>query len=93
MPTTYTPRGFAIYAEFVDSYGSTVRVQESSSASGPHAWIFQENAEEGVDTPHLNVPQAQALRDALDEFISHAKDTWDPEALEAQTLAETAKSS
>jgi hypothetical protein len=38
-----TPRGFAVYDEFTDTYGNQVRVQQSSSASGPRAWIFAEH--------------------------------------------------
>lgn len=40
MTTSHTPRGFAVYAEFTDTYGSEVKVQQSSSASGPRVWIF-----------------------------------------------------
>ncbi len=32
----FTPRGFAVYTMFEDTYGNNVRVQESSSAEGPH---------------------------------------------------------
>ena len=35
-----TPRGFAVYDEFSDTYGSQIRVQQSSSAEGPRCWIF-----------------------------------------------------
>jgi hypothetical protein len=40
MTEKTTERGFGVYAEFTDSYGSEVRVQESSSAEGPRVWIF-----------------------------------------------------
>lgn len=67
-------RGFEVYAEFDDSYGSDVRVQESSSAGEPHVWIFCHNQRYGQGeqkdfTPHLTVEQAKIVRDALDEFI------------------------
>lgn len=35
-----TPRGFAVYDEFTDTYGARIRVQKSSSAEGPRVWIF-----------------------------------------------------
>jgi len=38
-----TPRGFVIYDEFTDSYGSRIRVQESSNAMGPHVWVFADH--------------------------------------------------
>jgi hypothetical protein len=40
-----TSRGFTVYAEFTDSYGSRIRVQESSSAEGPRVWVFADHAE------------------------------------------------
>jgi hypothetical protein len=46
MPEKTTERGFGVYAEFTDSYGSEVRVQESSSAEGPRAWIFAHHVPE-----------------------------------------------
>lgn len=92
----YTERGFAVYAEFLDTYRSLVKVQQSSSAHGPRVWIFatfteiqlkpevserlaaagfrtpQQLAELAAflePSPHLDVDQAKAVRDALDEFI------------------------
>jgi predicted trehalose synthase len=41
---SFTPRGFAAYAEFTDKYGSTVRVQESSLATDDCVWIFASHA-------------------------------------------------
>lgn len=35
-----TPRGFGVYDELTDKYGSRVRVQESSLATDRCAWIF-----------------------------------------------------
>jgi hypothetical protein len=69
-----TPRGFGIYTQFRDSCGSEVRVQESSSAEGPHIWIFCKNEDpmwnKGTEpSPHLTVAQARRVRDALDRFI------------------------
>lgn len=81
-----TNRGFRVFSEFRDSYGSTIRVQESSSAEEVAVWIFCKNAQCGrADplgavlggaepdfTPHLNVAQAKRLRSALDRFIAWA---------------------
>ena len=78
-----TERGFTIYDQFTDTYGSEVRIQESSAVSGPRCWIFTSAAEDG-DTvtvaAHLNVTQAERVRDALDAFIGEhapAQDTED----------------
>lgn len=56
-----TPRGFAVYAEFTDSYGSVIRVQESSSAEGAHAWIFAEYPDA---TAHLTLEECRKLMEA-----------------------------
>ena len=65
-----TERGFVIYDEFTDTYGSKVRVQESSAATEPRCWIFA-SSDHGRDgaSPHLNVEQAKRVRDALGAFI------------------------
>ena len=67
-----TERGFTIYDQIADSYGSDVRVQHSSAATAAKVWIFcskhgfpQESA-----SPHLNLDQAKRVRDALDAFIA-----------------------
>lgn len=96
VPPKKTERGFGIYDEFTDSYGSTVKVQESSSAEGPHVWIFCQNEKygrpdpTGVDrskdfTPHLSYEQAKRVRDALNDFLLHARETWDPSALKERS--------
>lgn len=43
-PTPSNDRGFLAYAggPIETSYGHTIRVQESSAASGPHVWLFIE---------------------------------------------------
>lgn len=78
-------RGFMLYTAFRDSYGSEVRVQESSASGDPHVWIFCHNDRHGhADplsavlgggsrdfTPHLNVAQARRLVRALNAFIRH----------------------
>ena len=69
MPVSYTPRGFAIYAEFRDSYGNNIRVQQSSNAEVDAVWIFV--LRDGEET-YLTVEQAVLVRDALTEFIQEA---------------------
>lgn len=65
-----TERGFAVYDQFTDAYGSQVRVQESSSATEPRCWIFAAQRDDGESSsPHLDVEQARRVRDALDAFI------------------------
>lgn len=41
MSTRENERGFSVYAEYTDTYGSTIRVQESSHID-PRVWIFVE---------------------------------------------------
>ena len=67
-----TERGFTIYDQFTDTYGSDVRVQESSAATAAKVWIFcnKHGFPDQGTSPHLNVPQAVRLRDALDAFIA-----------------------
>lgn len=64
MTRKMTARGFDIYAEFIDRYGTAVRIQQSSLATEPAVWIFSEGGD-----PHLTVRMAGVVRDALDEFI------------------------
>ena len=66
-----TGRGFTVYDEFTDTYGSTVIVQESSSAEGARIWIFCRHGgfPQKANEPHLDVEQARRVRDALDTFI------------------------
>lgn len=85
-----TERGFTIYDQFTDTYGSQIRVQESSAASGPRCWIFTTAADDDDDTvtaaAHLDVTQAERVRDALDSFIREAKETAQAESLVAAAL-------
>lgn len=68
-----TNRGFAVYDQFVDHYGSEVRVQKSSLASEPAVWIFAQR--DGKDeSALLTLEQAKRVRDALDSFIAENKD-------------------
>ncbi len=67
----HTGRGFRIYAEFKDSYGSDVRIQESSNAEGRYCWIFSHRAndQETDFPPHLSITQAKRVVAALTKFI------------------------
>jgi hypothetical protein len=75
--TKKTHRGFA-YRDIKDSRGNTVRVQQSSAAGGPFAWIFVKNAEgqEVIEhlgsfvavSPHLTRAQARRVAKALLRF-------------------------
>ena len=71
-----TQRGFGVYAELVDRYGSKVRVQHSSLATETCVWIFaSDNPDPNYEnpSPHLTVEQAKAIRDGLDGFIRDAE--------------------
>jgi hypothetical protein len=77
-----TAHGFTIYDEFHDTYGASVRIQQSSAASEQCVWIFARGGQtllnKGLDPnewpsdPHLDVAMAQRIRDALDAFIQEA---------------------
>lgn len=78
-----TSRGFAVYGEFKDGYGQTVRVQESSSAEGAFCWVFCKD-QEGNDaiihlgkphsrSPHLSRAQARRLAKLLLKFADEAR--------------------
>ena len=51
-----TPRGFAIYGELADKYGSKVRVQKSSLATDDYVWIFASH-----ERPKLSPDQVELL--------------------------------
>lgn len=83
-PNRYTnDRGFIMYDTFLDDYGADVRVQESSSAEDPKVWIFvrggstasKDKANDGQ--AHLDVEQAERVRDALDTFLKEIPERWD----------------
>lgn len=76
--STYTTeRGFSGYLELVDTYGSTVRVQQSSAAFVARCWLFVDgpkgNPGFGDGSAHLSVEQARRVRDALSVFIDDAE--------------------
>jgi hypothetical protein len=67
-----TERGFTVYDELTDTYGSTIRVQESSAATGFRVWIFAD-----LKGDHLK-PEERAL------FAAHG---IDPEELACRLSA------
>ena len=66
-------RGFLEYggAPIVTDRGQELRVQESSSAAGPHVWIFHD-----FEEPHLSLVNAIELRERLDQFIRTVPVRW-----------------
>lgn len=73
-------RGFMLYGgqPIRTDYGHLVSVRESSSAGGPHVWLFTDssNAQVQGNDPHLSLAQAIALRAALDQFIESVPQRW-----------------
>lgn len=74
-----TGRGFLTYLgrPIPTTYGHEITVRESSSARGPHVWLFVGGSAvvEGHD-PHLDLAQALVLRKALDQFIEGVPERW-----------------
>lgn len=74
-------RGFMLYggSAVMTSYGHPVeiRVQESSAASGPHVWMFIDEAP-GMTArePHLSLADAIEIRDRLTQFIDEVPERW-----------------
>lgn len=67
MPDYYTARNFAMYADIPTEDGNFT-VQQSSLATEHRVWIGLEG-----DRGHLNVEEAERVRDALNEFIAAGK--------------------
>lgn len=68
-----TDRGFTIYGEMRDAWGSRIRVQESSIVGRPHAYVLADNSEMPHPSPHLTVDQAKELIALLQRFIEDAE--------------------
>jgi hypothetical protein len=84
-----TERGFTIYDQLTDTYRNDVRVQQSSAATGPRVWIFcDKGGTEESTSPHLDVAQAERVRDALDAFITEQKEQVQAEGLAAADRSE-----
>ncbi len=84
----FNDRGFAAFEEFDTTYGAKLRVYESSAALGPHIWLKAQQPEpkhsgqlDAFDASvHMNLKQAEQLRDNLTYLIDHAKEAWDKSA-------------
>lgn len=79
-PVPASDRGFLLYGgtPVNTSYGHPVRVQESSSASGPHCWLFIDEAPGTTKlSPHLSLADAIEIRDRLTQFIDGTPDRWE----------------
>jgi hypothetical protein len=65
-------RGLYFYADFEDSYGARVVVQDSSAAFEPHAWLRVDGG--GISgnrgSAHLTSEQARRVRTALNDFLT-----------------------
>jgi hypothetical protein len=69
-------RGFAMYAEFKDVDGETVKVQRSSSIGRRLVYIFPAakiHLGEAISGAHLTVPMARRVIKALEKFVSGAE--------------------
>lgn len=77
-PVPANDRGFLLYGgrRIQTAYGHDIRVQESSSAEGPHVWLFIDGSRIARD-PHLSLAQAVAVHAALGQFIDGVPDRWE----------------
>lgn len=77
MKSTESDRGFKHLEEIVCSYGSGVRVYESSAASQPYIWLRVEQGKHGSSlgeataVAHLTLEQAIDLCGQLEWIIDH----------------------
>lgn len=84
MKITKTQRGFHKYGSAVRcTYGTTIRVYESSAASGPHVWLNLvvdpnqlKDQPSGEGTAHLNKRQARAVVARLQAWIDEIPSRW-----------------
>ena len=84
---TETTRGFHLYGEpFECSYGTQVRVYESSAAMAPHVWLalkvrpdMEQAHTVGEASAHLNRTQAIALVARLTAWLDEIPSRWEDE--------------
>ena len=77
-------RGFYQYGALMQcTYGTTARVVESSSAEGPHLWLFMDEHggtltrhEPGKASMHLNQWQARDLIRRLQTWLDQVPSRW-----------------
>lgn len=58
------------------TYGHTIAVRDSSSASGPCLWLDIEGGDPGT-RPHLDLDDVLELRERLDQFLRDIPGRWD----------------
>lgn len=85
VEVTYSERGFAQYEPMVCSYGTTVRLAESSAAFVDRLWLFLDgltgpgqanhDSAPGESAAHLTYENAVQLRDQLSAWIATHEDT------------------
>lgn len=56
--------------------GGSLRVQDSSAASGPHIRLFFDRSEHGSPSPHMELEAVIELRDRLNQAIRTIKEEW-----------------
>jgi hypothetical protein len=71
-------RGFKEFGQVTCSYGSTIRVKESSAAMSPRVWLFVDEdpsimtkPELGKVAAHLTFQQVRKLIRALEDSLEH----------------------
>ena len=71
-------RGFTSFGVFKCTYGTNVRVKESSAASKPHIWLFldedhavMERSKKGEAAAHLTLANARRLIRNLETAIKN----------------------
>lgn len=78
-------RGLNMYGSPVaTTYGHLIEVQDSSSAEGPHCWMWvypgeygtRDDSVTGARGVHLSLDEAVEIRDRLDRFILEAPKRW-----------------
>lgn len=75
-PIDFAPesgRGLLDYLVMRDSYGSKITIRTSSSAEGPHVWIFHEHEIYKKVSPHLTPYQAERVAKALIRWAKDAR--------------------
>lgn len=71
-------RGLWVYggSEIVTRDGGSLRVQDSSSAMGPHLRFYFTPSPNGSPQPHLSLADVIELRDRLNQFIEKVPERW-----------------
>lgn len=71
-------RGLWVYggSEIVTRDGGNLRVQDSSSAMGPHLRFYFTPGRNGSPQPHLSLKDVIELRDRLNQFIEKVPERW-----------------